>query len=211
LNNSTVETDSVIILGKAIDSGTGVDNITINGNFISLSSDGSFSANLNLREGLNTFTITSEDKVGNKISKTLAVIYKKPIEITSIILQIGSSTLTVNGEIKTLDSLPVIKNGRTLLPIRVVVEALGGTIGWDSTTKKVTVTLKDTTIELWIGNAQAKVNGTLKWIDETNHDVAPEIINSRTMLPLRFVAENLGADVVWDNATKTITITYPVP
>jgi minor extracellular serine protease Vpr len=211
LNNSTVETDSVIILGKAIDSGTGVDNITINGNFISLSSDGSFSANLNLREGLNTFTITSEDKVGNKISKTLAVIYKKPIEITTIILQIGSSTFIVNGETKALDSPPVIKNGRTLLPIRAVIESLGGTIDWDGTERKVTITLKDTTIELWIGKPQAKVNDVLKWIDETNHKVMHEIINGRIMLPLRFVSEQLGAKVDWDNATKTITIIYPVP
>jgi hypothetical protein len=55
------------------------------------------------------------------------------------------------------------------------------------------------------------VNGVTKWIDDTNHKVMPEIINGRTMLPLRFVTENLGAKVGWDGTTKTITITYPVP
>ena len=48
----------------------------------------------------------------------------------------------------------------------------------------------------------------MKWIDDNNHDVKPIIINDRTMLPLRFVAENLGYTVQWDPATRTITITY---
>lgn len=213
LNNSTVETDSVIILGKAIDSGTGVDNITINGNFISLSSDGSFKTVLNLKEGVNTFVIMAEDNVGNKASKTLIVVYQKPQQTNVITLQIGNEIMTVNGVSQEIDpgkgTKPVIKNGRTLVPIRAIIEALGGTIDWNGTERKVTITLKDTTIELWIGKPQAKVNGVLKWIDETNHKVMPEIINGRTMLPLRFVTENLGADVDWDNATKTITITYP--
>ena len=52
------------------------------------------------------------------------------------------------------------------------------------------------------------VNGVNKPIDPSNNKVVPEIINSRTMLPLRFVAENIGATVDWDGTTKTITITY---
>jgi hypothetical protein len=75
----------------------------------------------------------------------------------------------------------------------------------------VTIVVKDTTIELWIGKPQAKVNGVTKWIDDTNHKVMPEIISGSTMLPLRFVTENLGAKVEWDGTTKTITITYPAP
>jgi hypothetical protein len=117
-------------------------------------------------------------------------------------------TFTINGEQKTLDSPPVIKNSRTLLPIRPVVEALGGTVSWDGTEKKVTVTLGSTTIELWIGKNTARVNGTDTPIDSTNPKVVPEIINGRTMLPLRFVTENLGCQLQWDPNTKTITITY---
>jgi outer membrane protein assembly factor BamB len=141
-----------------------------------------------------------------------AIFVKK---IITIILQIGNPYMTVNGVSQEIDpgrgTKPIIKNARTIIPIRAIVEALGGTVEWDGTAKKVTITLKNTTIELWIGKPQAKVNGVLKWIDESNHNVAPEIINSRTMLPLRFVAENLGADVVWDGTTKTITITYTLP
>jgi hypothetical protein len=61
---------------------------------------------------------------------------------------------------------------------------------------------------LQIGNANALVNGNNKLIDPQNLKVVPEIINGRTMLPLRFVAESLGADVQWDGTTRTITITY---
>jgi photosystem II stability/assembly factor-like uncharacterized protein len=127
---------------------------------------------------------------------------------TTIKLQIGSITFTVNDVSRTLDSSPVIKNGRTLVPIRPIVEALGGGVSWDATEKKVTIKLQDKTISLWIGKNTAKVNGISKPIDSTNSKVVPEIINSRTMLPIRFVAENLGAIVEWDDATRTITITY---
>jgi photosystem II stability/assembly factor-like uncharacterized protein len=127
---------------------------------------------------------------------------------TVIVLQIGNSKFTVNGASTTLDSPPVIKNGRTLVPIRAIIEALGGTVGWDATTKKATVTLGKKTIDLWIGKSAATVNGASTPIDSTNAKVVPEIINGRTMLPLRFVSENLGCSVVWAAATKTITITY---
>ena len=127
---------------------------------------------------------------------------------TTIKLKIGSTSFTLNGETRYLDSPPIIKNGRTLLPIRTVVEALGGKVGWDAAAKKVTVTLGSTTIELWIGKNTAKVNGMSKLIDSTNSKVVPEIINERTMLPLRFVTENLGATVLWNGDTQMITITY---
>jgi hypothetical protein len=125
-----------------------------------------------------------------------------------IVLQVGQTSFTVNGVSNTLDSPPVIKNGRTLLPIRAVIEALNGSVGWDAATKKVTVSLGSNTIELWIGRSNAKVNGIDTPIDSTNSKVVPEIINGRTMLPLRFVTENLGCGVQWDGTTQTITIRY---
>jgi hypothetical protein len=127
---------------------------------------------------------------------------------TTIKLQIGSTYFTLNGQTKYLDSPPVIKNGRTILPIRAVVEGLGGNVVWDAAAKKVTVTLGSNKIELWIGKNSAKVNGISKPIDSTNAKVVPEIINGRTMLPLRFVTENLGATVLWNGDTQTITITF---
>jgi len=125
----------------------------------------------------------------------------------TIVLQIENAMFTVNGASKTLDSPPVIKNDRTLVPIRTIIEALAGTVGWDATTKKATVTLGKKAITLWIGKSAATVNGVNTLIDSTNAKVVPEIISGRTMLPLRFVTQNLGCAVVWTAATKTITIT----
>jgi len=137
-----------------------------------------------------------------------------PVGNIFIILHPDNPYMTVNGVSQEIDpgrgTKPVIipEWSRTVVPIRAIVEALGGTIGWDETERKVTINFKGTVINLWIDNPQAKVNGVTKWIDESNHNVKPIIINDRTMLPLRFVAESLGCDVGWDNDTRTITITY---
>jgi hypothetical protein len=161
-----------------------------------------------LSEG--TYAVKIEDKTVFNVSIEPGKTYNiNIIKTIVIVLQIGKSTFTVNGISNTLDSPPVIKNSRTLLPIRAIIESLGGTVGWDATAKKVTINLGNNTIELWIGKNTAKVNGVNTPIDSTNNKVVPEIINSRTMLPLRFVTENLGATVNWDGTTQTITITYP--
>ncbi len=123
--------------------------------------------------------------------------------------------MSVNGIYKEIGpgrgTVPVIIKewGRTLLPIRAIEEELGCEISWDGVTRKETISFKGNLIELWIDNPQVKVNGIAKWIDEGNHNVKPIIINNRTMLPIRFVAENLGCDVLWDNDTKKVTIIYP--
>jgi hypothetical protein len=139
--------------------------------------------------------------------KTISATFSK-IPEKVIVLQIGKSTFTVDGNSQTLDSPPVIKNGRTLVPIRAIIEALGGNVGWDATARKATVTLGDKSIALWIGKSAATVNGVSKPIDTADTRVVPEIISGRTMLPLRFVTESLGATLGWDQNTQTITITY---
>lgn len=132
---------------------------------------------------------------------------KAKIFSQTMILKIGSPFMTVNGVKKEIDpgrgTFPIIIQGRTLLPIRAVIEAMGGTVGWNANTRKVTITLKNTTITLTINSKQAMVNGKAKELD-----VRPQIINERTMVPLRFVAENLGAQVLWDDKSQTITIKY---
>ena len=208
-DNSTVNKETISVSGLVIDEN--IDTVTVNGKTVSLDSNNKFFDTIQLQEGKNTITITAVDKVGNKNSQTVTVYYKKPQLATVIVLQIGNYDFTVNGETRTLDSPPIIKNSRTLLPIRAIIEALGGTIDWNPTEKKVTVNLGSSTIELWIGKNTASVNGVDTPIDSTNSKVVPEIINSRTMLPLRFVAESLGCDVQWEGTTKMITITYPKP
>jgi hypothetical protein len=131
-----------------------------------------------------------------------------PVVKKAIQLTIGNRTMRANGKSTILEAAPVIKNGRTLVPIRAIIEALGGTVTWDGAARRATVTFGGTSLELWIGKNIATINGTDTPIDSTNLKVVPEIINGRTMLPLRFVSENLGCVVEWAAATQTITITY---
>jgi hypothetical protein len=128
-----------------------------------------------------------------------------------LVLRVASRQMSVDGTSVTIDVAPQIIEGRTLLPIKWVAEPLGADVSWDATDRKVTVSLGGTTLELWIGQSQARVNDRFVAIDPQNAKVVPLIVSGRTMLPVRFVAEQLGADVQWDPATKTITITYQQP
>ena len=133
----------------------------------------------------------------------------------TIVLKIEDPYMIVNGVSQEIDpgrgTAPIlIKEGkRAVAPIRAIIESLGGKVAWDEKEGKVTINFKDTTIELWIDNPKAKVDGKETWIDSDNHNVKPVIQNDRTMLPLRFVAESLGCKVEWEPNTQTITITYP--
>src|SRR5450756_588495 len=122
-------------------------------------------------------------------------------------LRVGNVTMYVDGQSATLDATPIILNSRTLLPIRAVVEATGGTITWNASAQKATIVRKGTTVELWIGKNVAKVNGKSVKID-TNPKVVPVIRAGRTLLPLRFVAETLAFNVQWDAILHVITITF---
>ncbi|RIE06915.1 stalk domain-containing protein [Candidatus Cryosericum terrychapinii] len=135
-------------------------------------------------------------------------------ETTVITLTIGNPNITVNGTPRPIDSsgtTPVIVAGRTLLPIRAVVEAIGGTIEWDATTRTVTIVAGAVTMGLTIGNRMATVNGTILPIDSTNATVVPLIVGGRTMLPVRFVGEQLGGTVEWSATTRTATLTFVAP
>ncbi len=128
---------------------------------------------------------------------------------TVITLQIGNPVMTVNGEQREIDpgrgTVPVLVNdARTLLPVRAVVEAVGGTVEWDENTNTATLTYGSGVISLTIDSATAYLNGEAQTLD-----VAPTTINDRTMLPIRFIAESFGFDVEWDENTQTVTITVP--
>jgi hypothetical protein len=164
---------------------------------------------MTLSPGENKIVVKAFDKAGNVTTKTITVYYAKT---TVLILFVGSNKMiTSDGETITLDSPPVIVEGRTLVPIRAVIEKFGGSISWEGGERKVTIFLGNKTIEMWIDKPQARVNGVMTLIDPNNSKVTPKIINGRTMLPVRFVSEQLGAKVDWDGTLKKITITYPAP
>ncbi len=120
---------------------------------------------------------------------------------TAIVLKINDTVTRVFGEYIVNDVPPTIRNARTMLPIRFIVEGLGGTVAWDEAAQSVTILKGDTVIEIMIGQTYALVNGERVALD------SPAFIeNDRTYLPLRFVAENLGAIVLWDGDTQQIYI-----
>lgn len=112
----------------------------------------------------------------------------------TIKLQIGSRIVNVDNEAVIYDAAPVIRNDRTLVPIRIITEALGGKVDWNGATKEVTLSINDKEIKMTIGKTLEK------------YGVAPVIIDGRTFVPVRFVADELGAEVAWDEVTKTVTI-----
>ncbi len=111
-------------------------------------------------------------------------------------------TVVVDGkELDSLDMPAVIINSRALVPLRAIFEALGADVQWDGKLKKITANYNDDTIIMFIDNKAGVVNG-----NAFNMEVAPKIINDRTMVPVRAIAEALGASVAWDDAERTVNI-----
>ena len=111
----------------------------------------------------------------------------------------------VDGQVMGFDQPPVVAGGRVLVPLRGVFEHLGATVLWNQATNVVTAQRGDTQVQLAIGSRQATVNGRVVLLD-----VPATIVGGRTLVPLRFVSEAMGAQVDWDTATRVVTITSGV-
>jgi len=121
-----------------------------------------------------------------------ARVYIEPILPISVLL---------DGSPLTFDVPPQTMDGRTLVPLRAIFEALGAEVNWNEATRTVTGTKGDTTVILTIGSTTATVNGRAVTID-----VPGTVVNGRTLVPLRFVAESFGVEVNWDGSTRTVSI-----
>lgn len=124
-----------------------------------------------------------------------------------IVLQIDNPKMTVNGGFQEIDpgrgTTPMIISSRSMVPIRAVVEAIDGTVNWDETSQKITLSANGNTVEMWVDKNEIVVNGIRYSID-----VAPTIVNGRTYVPVRFAAENLSTRVYWINSTREAVIVY---
>ncbi len=120
-------------------------------------------------------------------------------------LQMSSAHMTVNGIEKEIDpgrtTMPVVVDGRTLLPARAIVEEMGGEVGWDESSGTATFTSGNEEIRLIVGSRTAYVNGAARTLD-----VAPAVMNDRTMLPIRFIAESFHFTVDWQESSQRIII-----
>ena len=124
----------------------------------------------------------------------------------TIVLTIDEHDALVYGTTKTNDVAPKVVNDRTMLPARFIAENLGATVEWDGEKQLVTITGKnekqeDVTILITIGSDYAKVNG-----EDVKLDSPAFVENDRTYTPIRFISENLGATVEWNETEQTVTI-----
>nr|WP_154892800.1 CotH kinase family protein [Paenibacillus xylanexedens] len=112
-------------------------------------------------------------------------------------------SVTLDGQaISFPDQDPLEQSGRVMVPVNAILEALGAEVTWDKTAKTVTAVLNDQTLVLQIGSSTATVNGETLDID------APAIIlNSRTLVPVRFISEGLGLTVDWDQTAAQVSLT----
>ena len=114
---------------------------------------------------------------------------------------ISSTYVVVDGSLVTFDVIPQVIGGRTLVPIRAVCERIGADVIWDADTQTAQITRAATTISLTIDSSTAYVNGLPYKLD-----TAPALIDGRTMLPIRFIMEQLCQKVEWNDNNKTIYI-----
>ena len=128
---------------------------------------------------------------------------------TEVIFVIGSNNMDtkINGtdSFKGMDAAPYIKNGRTMLPIRYIAEALGMSVSWDAKTRTVIIQDMFYTVEIPVDTNIIKVNGEV-----FTSDVKPEIVHGRTMLPIANIARALGLvdgkDIIWDASKRQVII-----
>ncbi|MGC5325310.1 N-acetylmuramoyl-L-alanine amidase [Brevibacillus sp. SYSU BS000544] len=124
--------------------------------------------------------------------------------IPSFVSAASSSTedvvnLVIEGEQVQADVPPVIKNGRTLVPVRVIAEKMGADVSWDQTTQTAVINHEQQTIKLQLNSKKAIVNNKAIQLD-----TPPQLIHQRMLLPLRFVGEALGSTVGWDDRSRTV-------
>lgn len=107
----------------------------------------------------------------------------------------------VDDTLLNFDVLPVIQNGRTLVPMRAIFEALGANVEWNGETQSITAKNKDVTIQMQIGNNTLTKNGQSSQID-----VSPQLIDGRTMVPVRAISDCFNVLVDWNGYTQTVSL-----
>lgn len=119
----------------------------------------------------------------------------------SISFRLGESTLMINGNPVEVETPFATESGTTLVPLRVITEAFGAEVLWSNEDQKITLTYPDVNIVLQIGNPYAEINAHTEQLPE-----APVLsANGVTMVPLRFISDTYGAEVIWDNGLITVT------
>ncbi|MDR2665162.1 MAG: cadherin-like beta sandwich domain-containing protein [Oscillospiraceae bacterium] len=144
-------------------------------------------------------------KLGNHSAVVKGKVYFKDITLEKISAAQTAGekpiTVTLNGAELEFDQPPIIENDRTLVPMRKIFEAMGATVEWDGETQTITAVKDNVTIIMRIGNPVMTKNGV-----QNTLDVPPKIVNNRTLVPVRAVAESLDCEVGWDGNARSVSI-----
>lgn len=139
------------------------------------------------------------------LAALLLIPFAVPAETYAAIDSSPPITVKVDDHLQTFDQPPLVVNGRTMVPVRGLLEALGATVTWDDSTQTVSAvryTPKGRiSVVLKVGYPEASVNENRVGLDQT-----PEVINGRTLVPLRFVSESMRAAVSWTETTKMVEV-----
>jgi len=152
-----------------------------------------------------------EERLGNTIA-TLTARTGSGIENVGqqkgfIILQLDNPMMIVNGASQEIDpgrgTVPIVIANRSMVPIRAIVEAMGGTMDWAASESKITLNSRGNTVEMWLNRNDIHKNGV-----SGRMDVAPVSQGGRTFVPVRFASENLNSKADWLNSTQEVVIVY---
>ncbi|MEL7568090.1 MAG: copper amine oxidase N-terminal domain-containing protein, partial [Dehalobacterium sp.] len=135
------------------------------------------------------------DKISYKTTESKAVEADVQVKLFA-----NEKKMLINEKEQVIDQGPIIEQGRSYIPARFLIEALGGKVFWDASDKRVRILLGNNMIDLWVNDKEHTiVNGVNK-----TYDTAPIIRNNRTLIPVRMVTENLGYQVNWLKGEITI-------
>ncbi len=162
--------------------------------------DGTFKIEYKSEEVPGEFMVSAENEFGQKTEAKVPI-----FKYAYIRMRLGDKTAFDDaGASVMMDVPPQIIGGTTYVPMRFIGQQLGAIIDWDGSSKKITYNLLQTKVELWIGKTDALINGRPYKMASP-----PQIISGKTMVPVRFIGEALGAAVTWDAKSKTVTVEYP--
>jgi len=158
-----------------------------------------------------TATLTPEvlGKPSARVSVTTSADVPAPTaERGFIMMFVNNPYMNVNNVWEGIDppqniTAPIITAGRTMVPVRAIVEAMGGTVGWYAPDYRIDLRSHGNHVQMWLGQRGVLVNGAS---DEM--DIVPTTVNARTLIPLRFVAEFLGSHIEWIGSQEMIVIVY---
>lgn len=139
-----------------------------------------------------------------KLKKFLCAVLSAAIVLTPIFPVAASDRInvTINGNPVYFDVPPMMINDRTMVPLRAIFEALGASVDWNEATQTVTSSKDGSTIMLTINSTVMYVNGT-----PITLDVPAQVVNDRTLVPIRAISEAYNTTVNWDDSTQTVIIT----